>query len=35
MVDLQPDKRDPSKAKRRRVDQLLKIYDDMGMPEEP
>lgn len=33
-VNLQPDKRDPSKAKKRQVEQLLKIYDDLGFPEE-
>ena len=33
-VNLQPDKRDQSKAKKRQVEQLLKIYDDMGFPEE-
>jgi predicted RNA binding protein YcfA (HicA-like mRNA interferase family) len=33
-INLQPDKRDKSKAKKRQVEQLLKIYDDMGFPEE-
>lgn len=33
-VNLQPDRRDPSKAKKRQVEQLLKIYDEFGFPEE-
>ncbi|MDZ7799976.1 MAG: hypothetical protein U5K81_04160 [Trueperaceae bacterium] len=32
-VNLQPDKRDASKAKKRQVEQLLKIHDDLGFPE--
>ena len=29
LINLQRDKRDPSKAKKRQVEQLLKIHDDM------
>lgn len=33
-VNLQPDKREASKAKKRQVEQMLKIYDELGLLEE-
>ncbi|MEX2501976.1 MAG: hypothetical protein WD336_06345 [Trueperaceae bacterium] len=33
-VNLQPDKKDSSKAKKRQIEQLLSIYDDLTDPEE-
>jgi predicted RNA binding protein YcfA (HicA-like mRNA interferase family) len=33
-VNLQPDKRDASKAKKRQVEQLLRLHHDLGFPEE-
>ncbi len=34
LVNLQPDARDGSKAKKRQVEQLLTLYDDLGISEE-
>ena len=34
LVNLQPDSRDGSKAEKRQVDQLLTLYDDLGISEE-
>ncbi len=33
-VSLQPDKRDSSKAKSRQVEQLLRIFEDIGVGED-
>jgi predicted RNA binding protein YcfA (HicA-like mRNA interferase family) len=31
-LNLQPDKRDPSKAKKRQVEELVRLHDDLGFP---
>lgn len=30
-INLQPDMRDPGKAKKRQVEQLLKVHDELGL----
>ena len=34
ILNLQPDKRDPSKAKKRQVEQLVRLEGDLGFAEE-